>query len=307
MNWLDKQVSLYSSHRDNTGHPASYRTILLSEFANDFPVIIGLRDLQKKYDNELINDVDYKIKKSELKSKLQCFSPSALLQSRAKGNIIEINRTGILQLDFDYNDIQDYDIEELKQAVFSLPFIAFCGLSCSGKGFYALALIAEPERLSEYAEHCFQVFLKYGIKADTSKGRNVNDLRYLSYDANMLIREAAEILKIKRFKACEAPKPVYSTAYSTLTFSGKNPVLNKGIEALHNVQIGNRWETVQKVAFTLGGLNDHSFLENIKQAINFNLAFAGEESKYIKCAEDCFKDGSQKPIQINAIPKTNSY
>jgi hypothetical protein len=268
---------------------------LLSEFANDFPVIYQLRELQKKYDNELISDVDFKIKKSELKSKLRCFSPAALLQSRAKGNVIEISRTGMMQLDFDYIDIQDYDIEELKQAVFSLPFIAFCGLSCSGKGFYALALIAEPDRLNEYAEHCFDVFLnKYSIKVDRSKGRNVNDLRYLSYDANMLIREDPEILKIKRFKA---PEPIKRTFISKPTFTGKNPLLNKGIEALQNVQVGNRWETVQKAAYTIGGLNDYSFLENIKEAINFNNAFTGEESKYIKCAEDCFKAGLQKPIQ----------
>ena len=296
MSWIHKQVSLYTSHRDNTGRAASLRQILLSEFANDFSVIYKLRDVQKKYDNELISDVDYKKEKSELKGKLQCFSPSALLKSRAKGNIIEISRTGILQLDFDYYDIQDYDIEELKRAVFSLPFIAFCGLSCSGKGFFALALIAEPERLSEYAEHFFQVFLKYGIKADTSKGRNVNDLRYLSYDANMLIREDPEILKIKRFKAPEAIK---RTFISKPTFNGKNPLLTKGIEALQNVQVGNRWETVQKVAYTIGGLNEFGFLENIKQAINFNSSFQGEESKYIKCAEDCFKAGSQKPLILN--------
>ncbi len=236
MNWLNKQVTLYSSHRDNAGQPATYRQILLSEFANSLSAIYLLRDLQKKYENQLIGDADYKIKKSELKGKLQCYSPSALLQSRAKGNIIEIHRTGILQLDFDYYDIQDYEIEELKQAVFSLPFIGFCGLSCSGKGFYALAFIAEPEKLIEYAEHCFQALLQYGIKADTSKGRNVNDLRYLSYDPNMLIREDPEILKIKRFKAHESNKIAYSTKYSALTFSGKNPLLNKGIEALQNVQ-----------------------------------------------------------------------
>ncbi|HUZ58680.1 MAG TPA: BT4734/BF3469 family protein [Hanamia sp.] len=296
MSWIDKQVSLYTSHRDNTGRPATYRQILLSEFGKDFPVIIALRDLQKKYDNQLISDVDYKIKKAELKSKLQCFSPSALLQSRAKGNIIEISRTGILQLDFDYYDIQDYDIEELKLAVFSLPFIAFCGLSCSGKGFYALALIAEPERLNDYAENCFQVFLKYGIKADTSKGRNVNDLRYLSYDANMLIREEPETLRIKKFKLQEAAKSVYQANYTKKTFSGNSALVNAELQKIQFAAVGSRWETVQKVSYTLGGLNDFNFLESIKQAINNNSSFAGEESKYLKCADVCFKAGLQKPI-----------
>ncbi len=208
VNWMDKQVSLYTTHRDNIRRPVTYKEILFSLFGNCFPTIYALRQLEKDHDEEVINDVDYKIQKSKFKEKLTCFAPAALLQSRAAGKIIEIERTGILQLDFDYADIRDFDIDEIKQAVFGLPFIGFCGLSCTGKGFYALALIAEPERLSEYAERIFNVLMSKGIKPDTSKGRNVNDLRYLSYDANMLIRENPEPLRISNFKAKEAPKPV---------------------------------------------------------------------------------------------------
>ena len=296
MKWMDKQVSLYTSHRDNTGQPASYRQLLFSDFCNDFKAIYELRQLQKKYEIQQIDDVDYKIKKAELKSKLQCFSPSALLKSRAKGNIIEINRTGILQLDFDFVDIQDYDIEELKQAVFHLTFIGFCGLSCSGKGFFALALIAEPERLNEYAEHIFNVFIERGIKPDTSKGRNVNDLRYLSYDANMLFRENPEPLRISHFKAKGTPKPTTHTNYPPQRIGGNDKRIAIGINTLLNVQPGNRWQTVQKVAYTLGGLNDRSILNCIKQSIESNTAFAGEEKKYLKCATDCFYAGNIKPL-----------
>jgi hypothetical protein len=295
--WIDKQVSLYTSHRDNTGRPASYRQILLSEFGKDFPEIYKLRQLEKAHDNQQVNNVDYKIKKAELKSKLQCFAPSALLQSRAKGNIIEINRTGIMQLDFDYVDIQDYDIEELKQCIFNLPFIAFCGLSCSGKGFYVLALIAESEKLNEYAEHCFKVFQQFGIKPDTSKGRNVNDLRYLSYDANMLMREQPEILRITHLSRQEAPKPFYIANYTKKSFAADCGLINKELQSLKVVNVGYRWQTVQKVSYTLGGLNDSSVLKSIKQAIESNRSFAGEEKKYLQCAEICFNAGSQKPIQ----------
>jgi hypothetical protein len=35
-------------------------------------------------------------------------------------------------------------------------------------GFYALALIAEPDKLSDYAEHCFEVLKDYGIQPDES-------------------------------------------------------------------------------------------------------------------------------------------
>ncbi|HUZ57893.1 MAG TPA: BT4734/BF3469 family protein [Hanamia sp.] len=267
MSWINKQVSLYASHRDNMGRPATYREILLSDFGKNFPIIYKLRQLEKSHDNQQVNDVEYKKKKSDLKSKLQCFAPSALLRSRAKDNIIEINRTGIMQLDFDYADIQDYDIEDLKQSVFKLDFICFCSLSCSGKGFYALAMIANPERLNKYAEHCFKVFQHYGIKADTSKGRNVNDLRYLSYDANMLIREEPEILHIKHFKKQEAPKKIYSTRYTKESFGANSQLINKELQTLQVVNVGNRWQTVQKVSYTLGGLNDSSVLNKINRAI----------------------------------------
>lgn len=297
MKWMVKQVSLYATHSDNIGRPASYRQILLSDFGKDFPAIYALRKLDPM-------DPDYKKKKIELKSKLQCFTPSALLENKAAGQLKEIHRTGIMQLDFDYDAIKDYDVEELKQCVFSLPFIGFCGLSCSGKGFYALALIAEPERLNEYAEHCFDVLLQYGIKADTSKGKKIENLRYLSYDGNMLIREDAEILKIKRFKPKQLPGEYKSpTNNSKRTNNGESSLLNKGIEALGRVQPGSRWETVQKVAYTLGGLNDNSFLDSIKQAIESNSSFAGEEKKYLQCADVCFNAGSQKPL----LKTTNIY
>ncbi|MEO9146191.1 MAG: BT4734/BF3469 family protein [Ginsengibacter sp.] len=283
MNWIDKQVSFYKNHFDNIGRPATYRQILFSFFGDCFPIIYQLRQLE--------ND---KIKKSELKSKLPGFAPAALLQQRTAGKVIEIERTGIMQLDFDYVDIQDYDIEELKQAVFHLPFIGFCGLSCSGRGFFALAMIAEPERLNEYADHVFNVLIKYGIKPDTSKGRNVNDLRYLSYDCNMLFRENPEPLRISHFKAKGATKTIKCTNYPPRTFKGTDRRTKQGLEDILNVKEGNRFETVRRVAYFFGSLKDSSLLEPIKQAIESNSEFTGEEKKYLKLADNSFNAGSQK-------------
>ncbi len=203
-----------------------------------------------------------------------------------------------MQLDFDYADIKEYDVEDLKQAIFSLPFVAYCGLSCSGAGFYALVSIAEPHKLNAYAEHCFNVLLtKYGIKADTTKGRNVNDLRFLSYDKNMLIRENPEPLLIKHFKAIQAPQQRNNTNYSPNAKKSNSALLNKELKALNEVMIGNRWGTVQKVAFTLGGLEDRNFLLDIENSIKNNSAFAGEEEKYLECAKDCFEAGRKQPLK----------
>ena len=268
-NWLDLQVSLYHTHSDNIGRAATYRAILLTEFAKDLPAIIDLRKLDR-------SAIDYKLQAKPFKATLQAYTPAALLASKAKDNVIEVSRTGLMQLDFDYDDIKDFDIRELMQCVFQLPFIAFCGLSCSGYGFYALALIAEPERLEEYATHCFEILKSYGVNADESKGKKPENLRYLSYDANMLIRENPEPLKIRHFKAKPATKRHSGISSSTSIRSGSNDVLNAGLIQLQTVISGHRWETVQKVAYTIGGMNNTFYLDDIKAAIESNTEFSGE-------------------------------
>lgn len=287
MSWLQQQVSFYTSHSDNVGRPATYRDIILCESLKDISIINRLRRLDKE-------DPAYKTKKLELKGSLQCFTPAALLETKKKGMVKVINRTGVMQLDFDYNDIHEFDIEELKQAVFSLPFICFCGTSCSGDGFYALGLIAEPEKLSDYAEHCFEILLTYGIKADTSKGKKVENLRYVSYDSKMLIREDPKPLYVKHFKA--KPKPVESTNYKA-NIDLTNVRLVEGIKRLQSARVGNRWETVQKVAYTLGGLGNPGVISEIRQVIKNTAAFEGEDDKYCKCAEVCFAEGLKNPYR----------
>lgn len=288
-NWLDKTVSLYKTHADNTGTPTTYRDIFNAKFAKDLPAIISLRKLDR-------TATDYKIQAKPIKSKLQCYTPAALLESKATGNVIELHRTGIMQLDFDEKDICMYGLEELKACIFDLTFIGYCGLSCSGGGFYALALIAEPERLSEYAEHCFNVLLKFGIKADTSKGKKVENLRYMSYDANMLLRENPTPLKLRLFKAKPAALNPQPYKYTTSNISSNNTLLNNGLRALEGVQSGERWQTVQKVAFTIGGLNNRAHLQQLISAINGNSAFAGEEKKYCECAINRFNAGALQPL-----------
>ena len=289
MNWLDKQVSLYRTHADNVGRPATFREILFWGFGSNMNEICALRKLD-------ISDPDYKAQSTMLKSKLQGFTPAALLKSKAKGNVQLIERSGIIQFDFDYDSLKDYDIEEVKQAMFRLPFIGFCGLSCSGTGFYALALIAEPEKQSQYAEHCFEVLKSNGPKPDESKGKKIENLRYVSYDSNMLYRENPEPLKITHFRRKEEPKKVYEYKPASGRIKSNDALVSKLIGEIKDTQVGQRWATVQRIAFTLGGMNQDTLLDKINRSIIENGAFTGQENKYLKCAADCFREGSFKPL-----------
>jgi hypothetical protein len=288
MSWLDKKVSLYNTHSDNTGKVTTIRDILLCDFVRDLSTIIELKSLDR-------SQPGYEQRKRELKNTLQCFTPAALLRSKAKGQVEVIEPTGLMQLDFDYDSIKDYCIDELKAAVFDLPFIAFCGGSCSGGGFYALAVIQEPEKLFDYAMHCFDVLDRYGVHPDRSKGRKPENLRYVSYDATMLIKDNPKPLHIKHFKPKAAPKPINYTNPLPKAVTGNRQAL-RAIEAIRTAPIGNRFPTVQKWAYTLGGYNDRSLLEQITDVIKCSSQYTGMEDKYLKCAVDQFSAGQSKPF-----------
>lgn len=286
--WLDTEVSLYTTYADNVGRSATFRDILFTEFWRDLDSLVDIRSLDKE-------DPDYKKKKTDLKARLQCFTPAALLACKAKGNVIELSRSGIMQLDFDYEQIKDFDIEELKKYIFELPFVGFCGKSPSGDGFYALISISEPHRLAEYAEHCFNILSAHGIEADRSKGKKPENLRYVSYDKNMLIREFPEQLRIRRFKAKLQPQKTHHQS-GQKTFVSNSGLVSSQLAKVQQAQVGQRWATIQQVAYTLGGIGQPDLLDQIIQQIEMCSAFEGEVAKYTKCAADCFKGGSLKPI-----------
>lgn len=235
-----------------------------------------------------------------LKAKLQAFTPAALLRSKAKEQVEIIERSGLMQLDFDYKDIKEFNIDELKQAVFSLPFIAFCGLSCSGNGFYALVLISEPEKLEAYADHCFDILKGYGIQPDESKGKKPENLRYVSYDANMLYRLNPEPLKISHFKTKQKVKQKPRGERSNNKIEFNNDLVNRLLNDLKLLEAGSRTPAVQRIAYTLGGLNMPELLKQIKQVINDSSVFEGETDFFCKCAEDCFTAGTLRPLNRNS-------
>jgi hypothetical protein len=283
--WMDRPVSFYpGGHSDTSpGKALTLRQILLEEFVYWFPIITTLKNLDR-------NDPEYEKRKKALKGQLAAYALN-LLESR-RGKVLEYS--GLMQLDWDYELIKDYDIDELMQAIFDLPFIAFCGKSCTGNAFYAFALIAEPEKLKEYAEHCFQVFDHYGIPVDTSKGRNYNDLRYVSYDCRMMIKDNPIPLKIKKF---HTKKPVLSkTSYTPVSIDGTDRRIIKGLQEIAEAPSGNRWPTVRKVAYTLGGIQGAS-VDEIRQVIKNSSQYAGYEPHCIKCAEDSFNAGRNHPFQ----------
>lgn len=295
MHWLDLEVSLFNCVADNYGRARTFRQILLTDFAVTHEYIY--RDYnQNKWIPGTANDLETICSlrqgnisdKIQAKQSLQCFTPSALFACKKKGQEKLIHLNPILQLDFD--GLQDYDIEEVKAAIFNLPFVCFVGKSVSGNGVFALVRIAAPEKLNEYAQRCFEVFNYLELPVDTTKGRNHTDLRFVSYDSNMLIRDDPQPLQInirKKLKPITTvPRPVLNNTSGLVKWA---------IRQIENSQVGQRFETVRRVSYACGGRG--CGLDEIKDAIRFSIQYKGCEQKYLTHAMEAYEAGMLKPIR----------
>lgn len=304
LSWLDYTTSLFRCPADNFGRARTFRQILFSDFAIEHKWFFAVYDPVKRWISESSNDLETisiirqgvtDKDKTLLKKILQCFTPSAYYKCKAQGKEVLISYTNLIQFDFDQLD--GLDIEKTKEKIFTLPFVAFVAKSVSGKALFSLILISEPDKLKQYAEHCFDVFNHYGLIPDTTKGRNYSDLRYVSYDCNMLIREYPQPLHINRFNQ---NKPPATKTDKTNLIKGGDSLINWAINTIQTAQApqvaqgGTRFETVRKVSYTLGGYD--MGLDAIKSTILNSSQYAGEETEFINLAETCFEKGKLKPM-----------
>lgn len=313
MNWQDQQVSLYTCNCDKKGRPATLREVLFTSFGVPhrwFQPIPGTKPVQWEKGQALDISTIVKLRttnpdkaaKGALKDTLQGFTPSGVLSARKEGKEYVTGYTGLLQLDFDSDKLAGINLEEFKRAIFGLPFTAFAGLSCSGGGVFALLQYPEPERLADYAEQCFNVFEKlYGIHPDTTKGRNVSDLRYVSYDKAMLHRDHPATMpvlaKVIPVKQTPPPRPTYRPGTSKAG-KRKERWLEAAALGIANAQpgTGDRWKVVPHHAYKLGGLNDQSLLVELLHMIRTAPNFSDRADHYSEVARQCFQAGRLRPL-----------
>jgi hypothetical protein len=300
--WMDYNTGLFPCVQNNNGVLVSYKYSFFTAFAvphnwfykddntdqwingnsNDLDTILSLRTLN-------INSEDYAAKKLQAKLTIQCIMPSASCDYKKKGSENILTYNPFLQLDFD--NLHEYDIEEVRQAIIDLPFVCLVQKSVSGFGLWALVMIEEPGKLAAYAEHCFTLFEKYKIPIDTGKGMNPTQLRFLSWDQNIVWRDDPKPLKVKRFNT----RKVEVKKSKPVVFNTDSSALIKwALKEITAAQIGQRFETVRKIAYTLGGHN--TGLDEIKQAIEFSSQYQGVTKKYLRHADEAFQAGQKNPI-----------
>lgn len=125
------------------------------------------------------------------------------LCGQTKEDIETVN--DIIVLDIDLGDNLKLDNEskllEYKQLIFNLPYVYAVSLSCRGKGFYVVILtdnqgVNIEQSKEKFLGHFYALekdfYDNYGLIVD-SQCKNMNRLRFISYDDNILIKENKEI------------------------------------------------------------------------------------------------------------------
>ena len=120
---------------------------------------------------------------------MPCYTPSGVFKVRNSEGLVK--HSGILCIEWDKVE----DVDALKAYLGGLPFIYYAGLSCSGRGVFALVKIADPTKHREYFRALADLFIKVGYKVDES-GKDVCRLRVASWDASPIFNPDSEVWSV---------------------------------------------------------------------------------------------------------------
>lgn len=187
------------------------------------------------------------------KAALPAVTVSAIMQGgHAKDNVTR--RTDVICIDFDKKDNAHLsNFEELKTLIADVPFVGYCGRSCSGQGFFALMPIVAPYRFAEQYAAAVEYFKGYGLAADQSC-KDITRLRFVTYDPEPYINEQPKAFNfIAGEKASTTAQREIAEKGVLSPVEAANVVLRvvdhlEAAEALKS-KISDGYETAQRMAF----------------------------------------------------------
>lgn len=150
------------------------------------------------------------------KRSMPCYTPSGVFSVRNSEGLIK--HSGMLCIEWDKVE----DVDALKDLLEGLPFIFYAGLSCSGRGVFALIKIADPPKHREYFKALSEYFGGIGYRVDES-GKDVCRLRVASWDGSPVFNPDSEVWN-------ELPRVVAPTYTPRLATATDERLLLAGVE-----------------------------------------------------------------------------
>ncbi len=131
-----------------------------------------------------------------LKKRLPCATISARCPTGRK-ETDSFEHTGLICVDIDGKDNPQFpNGEAIKEAVCAVAEVAYCALSASGNGCFAIIRIANPDLHAEHFRAMERLFFqRLDIVIDGQCG-NIKRLRFASYDPSPFVNDAAPALLI---------------------------------------------------------------------------------------------------------------
>lgn len=132
-------------------------------------------------------------KRKALKDSLPCFTPAGTFSRVCREGLR--TPTGFLCVDIDCKPdkginsaLEGYD---LKAHISSVPYVAYCGQSCGGAGYFLLIPIEDPAKYRDYYKALQEDFERCGLMIDRAC-KDISRKRFVSWDPDPYINTAAK-------------------------------------------------------------------------------------------------------------------
>jgi hypothetical protein len=159
-----------------------------------------------------------KQERDKLKSVLPSITPSAVINTRSNKAAIETRLSrysGWMQFDIDFSQNPGIDARYYREQIRKIVYVAFCGLSASGKGVWGLVKISQPDKLHLHFQQLQIDFASREVFIDPASGRSPFNLRSYSYDPDAYVAKTFRVYDRIFIPKQEQPPNVEETARSS--------------------------------------------------------------------------------------------
>ncbi len=130
-------------------------------------------------------------KQKQMKNTLPLFTPSGIFSGANAASLTK--PSGLICIDIDKKDNEDVaDLNSLKEKIKNVPYIAYCGQSVRGEGYFCIIPIAMPEKHKQHFLSLEMDFARCGIVIDKACS-DISRKRFVSYDPAPYLNPNAEV------------------------------------------------------------------------------------------------------------------
>lgn len=168
----DVEVTMFKNVKDTNPHIVSLTKILQTNWS--------------KYVNEVRQYPYHSEEQRIAKSNVPCWIVTGITTGLNDEDLI--TPSGYMIIDIDKQDNPNIDMEQLKQQMMELTFVAAASLSISGEGIFLIIDVKDYDNIIRNYDRVVKLFKDKGVNID-SKCSNLCRKRFISYDPNILIKD----------------------------------------------------------------------------------------------------------------------